>query len=90
MANGKRDVLGYIHASIRHARGGSAAAPPGGFSRGLDRDEAELVELTVRETLSDLGVAIPPAWSPSSAHHAQRLHDAYANKGLGTGRLRLK
>jgi hypothetical protein len=42
----KRDVFGYIDASIDYDRGNSKAAP-GGYASGLDKAEADLVYVAV-------------------------------------------
>jgi hypothetical protein len=78
----KRDVLGYIDESVEYERGNNTAAPPGGYSRGLDRCEADLVYLTVRKTLAALGLPVKPEWFPPNAYRAQRLDNAYARRGL--------
>jgi hypothetical protein len=49
MRKPKRDVLGYINASLEYERGRSIEAPPGGYSRGLNKAEADLVYVTVRD-----------------------------------------
>jgi hypothetical protein len=82
MLNVKRDVRRYIAESIVHEHGNDTAAPPGGFPRGLDKAEADLVYLTVRETLAALGFPLKPEWRPANAYHAERLHDAYIRRGL--------
>ena len=56
----KRDVLRYIEESIKYERGNKTAAPPGGYARGLDKAEADLVYLAVRETLVALGLPVKP------------------------------
>jgi hypothetical protein len=82
MANVKRDVLRYIHELIKYERGPDTAPPPGGYSRGLDKAEADLVYLTVRETLAALGLPVKPEWSSPNEYHAQRLRNAYTRRGL--------
>jgi hypothetical protein len=52
MRKAKRDVYGYIEATIEYECGNSKEAPPGGYARGLDKAEADLVYLTVRKTLA--------------------------------------
>ena len=61
----KRDVLRYIDESIEYERGNNTAAPPGGYARGLDKAEADLVYLSVRKTLEALGVTLKPGVVPS-------------------------
>lgn len=78
----KRDVLRYIDASIEYERGANTAAPPGGYSRGLDKAEADLVYLTVSKTLAALGHPVKPEWFPPNAYQAQRLDNAYVRRGL--------
>ena len=78
----KRDVLRYINESIKYERRNSTAAPPGGYSRRLHKAEADLVYLTVRQTLTALGLSVKPEWFPPNAYQAQRLDNAYARRGL--------
>jgi len=78
----KRDVLRYIDESIEYERGNSTSPPPGGYARGLDKAEADLVYLTVRKTLAALGLPMKSEWFPSNDYQAQRLDDAYARRGL--------
>jgi hypothetical protein len=82
MPKAKRDVSGYIDETIEYERGNNTVAPPGGYSRGLDRAEADLVHLTVRKTLAALGFPLRPEWFPQNDYQAQRLHNAYARRGL--------
>jgi hypothetical protein len=78
----KHDVLRYIDESIEYERGNNTAAPPGGYSRGLAKAEADLVYLTVRKTLTALGLLVKPEWFPANDYQAQRLDNAYARRGL--------
>jgi hypothetical protein len=78
----KRDVLGFIDASIEYERGNRKDAPPGGYARGLDKVEADLVYVTVRRTLAAVGVALKPEWFPPNDYQARRLENAYARRGL--------
>jgi hypothetical protein len=82
MPKTKRDVLRYIDESIAYERGNNTAAPPGGYARGLDKAEADLVYLTVRKTLTALGLPVKPEWFPPNAYQAHRLDNAYARRGL--------
>lgn len=78
----KRDVLRYIAETIEYERANSRDAPPGGYARGLDKAEADLVYISVRKTLETLGLPVKPEWSPPNTHQAGRLDDAYRNRGL--------
>src|SRR5262245_54652747 len=89
MRKPKRDVLGYIDRAIDFQRGNSTEAPPGGYSAGIDKAEAELVEITVRRTLAAAGFPLKPGWSPANAYQAQRLADAYRKRGLDPTPLRI-
>jgi hypothetical protein len=82
MPKTKRDVLRYIDESIEYERGNNTAAPPGGYARGLDKAEADLVYLTVRQTLAALGFKVKPEWFPPNGYQAQRLNNAYIRRGL--------
>jgi hypothetical protein len=82
MRKPKRDVLGYIDASIEYERGKSKEAPPGGYASGLDKAEADLVYVSVRKTLAAVGFTLKPEWFPPNAYQAGRLANAYSRRGL--------
>ena len=82
MRRPNRDVLGYIDATIKYERGNSKEAPPGGYARGLNRAEAELVYISVRKTREAVGFTVKPEWSPPNDYQAQCLDNAYARRGL--------
>jgi hypothetical protein len=89
MRKPKRDVLGYIDRAIEFQRGSSTDAPPGGYASGIDKAEAELVEITVRKTLAAVGFPLKPEWFPANAYQEQRLTDAYRNRGLDATPLQI-
>jgi hypothetical protein len=82
MSKAKRDVYGFIDASIEDERGNSTAAPPGGYARGLNKAEADLVYETVRRTLAAVGLPTKPEWSAPNEYQAGRLDNAYVQGGL--------
>ena len=82
MPKARRDVLRSIDESIEWERGNNTAAPPGGYARGHDKAEADLVYLTCVRTLAALGLPVKPEWFPPNDYQAQRLDDAYVRRGL--------
>jgi hypothetical protein len=82
MRKAKRDVLGYIDASIEYERGNSKKAPPGGYASGIDKAEADLVYISVRRALAAAGVPVKAEWFPPNAYQAGRLANAYSSRGL--------
>jgi len=88
MTKARRDVLGYIDTSIEFELGNSKKAPPGGYSRGLNKAEADLVYISVRAALAAAGVTLKAEWSPPNACQAGRLANAYSRRGLDPTRLK--
>ena len=82
MRKPKRRVVDHINAVIAHEGGNSKTAPPGGYARGLNLAEAQLVYLTVRKTRESLGLPLKDEWSPANAYQRQRWISAYVNRGL--------
>ena len=79
----KRDVLRYIDETIEYERGNSKGPTPiGGYERGLNKAEAQLVCETVRRTLAAVGFPAKPEWVPQNQYQEQRLHDAYVRRHL--------
>jgi hypothetical protein len=84
----KRDVLRYIDELIEYELGNRTDAPPGGFARGLDRAEADLVYVSVRKALEARRVRLKPEWFPKGQGGEKKLADAYRRRGLKATRLR--
>ena len=88
MRKPKRDVIGYIDRSIAYERGNSTEAPPGGYSSGIDKAEADLIYRSVRRTLETVGFPVKPV-VPANAYQAERLANAYRKRGLNPTPLKI-